>query len=112
MQLKFTISAAVIVVAGSLWSSAEANCYVLRNDSHGNVQLSFSYNTPMMPPFDTGATLFPGAQYPLRGGQWCINVPGLRVTVTAAGGKPSWGGILVLGGAGNGIAPSGTYSVH
>jgi hypothetical protein len=90
---------------------AMANCYILRNNASHPVTFSFAYNTPMMPPFDTGVTLLTGAQYPIGGGQWCINVAGLRATITLNGGKPSWKGALIFGGAGNDIAPSGTYSV-
>jgi hypothetical protein len=111
---KFLALLAAALASSLLCSAAWANCYVLRNNSSTNAQFTFQYNQTMMPPFDTGVTLFPGAQYPLRGGQWCINAPGLKVTITlvAGNGKPSWSGALLFGASGNDISPSGTYSVN
>jgi hypothetical protein len=104
----------VLVFSLSLYfGCAQANCYVLKNNTNHVITFNFNYNTPIGPGMPLSATVAAGQQYPLGGGQWCLNTPnGFYATIGFSGnGNPSWKGALMFGNGPLG-ATSGTYSVN
>jgi hypothetical protein len=105
-----------LIYAVTASGAALANCYVLRNaNAHGNLNLSFQYSAPIGEG-PVSAMVLPGQQYPLGGGQWCINGGSVTILFSGPGHLrgPSgqlWRGGLVFGVGGPLAAPSGTYTI-
>lgn len=96
-----------------VFGSAQANCYVLKNNTNHSITFNFTYNTPIGEGMPLSATVAANQQYPLGGGQWCFNTAnGFYATIGFnGGGNPSWKGGLMFGNGPLGAA-SGTYSVN
>jgi len=108
----------VSAIAGvAVWQPARANCYVIRNaNAHGNLNLTFQYSVPIGEGTPVSATVLPGQQYPLGGGQWCINGSSATILFSGPGhlrapNGQMWHGALVFGVGGPMVAPSGAYAV-
>ena len=111
--------AGVVLIAGIVGTSTPslANCYVIRNTNRaGNLNLSFQWPGPVGSGTPLSAVVLPGQQYPLGGGQWCVNAGSVTVLTSGPGhlrapNAQLWHGALVFGTGGPTSAPPGTYTV-
>jgi ribonuclease BN (tRNA processing enzyme) len=93
-------------------TAARANCYVLQNNTDQPQKWAFSYDTDVGPGQLRALTMAPHDRYPSEG-QWCWNGVPWKATVRVAAGsyRRSWSGAFVMG-DGNGVSPSGTYTLE
>lgn len=107
-----SLRAALFAGLMAVVSTANANCYVLVNNTNHELDFNFGYNMPVGAGTVVSAKVFSHSQYPFSG-QWCINDASIRVSITYVGmGHPSWQGPLVFGDGHTLVNPSGTYTVN
>jgi hypothetical protein len=109
MKLKiFTI---LIFIACLVTNTANANCYIFKNDTALRQHLDFIYDKDPEIPTINSLDLFPGITFPDEA-SWCPNAPvGDYATIKLTGsGIPSWGAHVKLG-AGPLALPSQTLLI-
>jgi hypothetical protein len=103
---------ASLFVCLAVATGAKANCYVLQNNTDEEQKLAFSYDTSIGPGTLRNVTIAPHDHYPSQG-QWCWDRVPWKAVVRVDPGyyRRSWSGAFTMG-DGDGVSPSGVYSLE